>query len=466
MKNQLNTVLETLEAQTEQSLERLFEILRIPSISTDPAFHQDCENAAQWCANMLNDIGFEAKVFPTQGKPMVVGHYSPDFEVSGPRILFYGHYDVQPADPLELWDTPPFDPHLLDHPEHGKIIVARGASDDKAQFLTFLEACRAWHYVHKSLPLHITVLLEGEEESGSPSLPEFLDTQKESLKADIALVCDTGQWDNKTPAITTMLRGMAFTEVTLTGPNRDLHSGIYGGPVMNPIRALTKILGNLCDDQGRIQIPHFYDDVAPLSDNQKTQWEALNFQDIAYLESVGLSVPAGETGYSALEQLWSRPTLEINGIYGGYTGPGNKTIIPSTASAKISFRLVADQDPHKILQNFQDFIRSQIPDDCSVSFQNSDGSPAVCFDQSSIYVKSAAKALEDEFGTPALMMGCGASIPIVESFQNVLSMDALLVGFALEDDCIHSPNEKYNLSSFISGQRSWARIIDAFTRIN
>lgn len=462
--DQLSTVLDTLDAQTDQALARLFELLRIPSVSTDPAFDEPCKEAAQWSAHMLHTCGFEAEVFPTEGQPMVVGQYKPPTTTNGPHILFYGHYDVQPADPLELWDTPPFEPQLKEDPDHGQIIVARGASDDKAQFLTFLEACRAWYEVHGSLPLPITILLEGEEESGSPSLPQFLKDHKDILKADIALVCDTGQWDATTPAITTMLRGMAFTEVTLHGPNRDLHSGLYGGPVMNPIRALSQILGALYDDQGRIQIPHFYDDVAPLSQEQSEQWQSLGFDAQEYLQSVGLSVPAGEQNYSALEQLWSRPTLEINGIYGGYTGPGNKTIIPATATAKISFRLVANQDPHKVLEAFQDFVRAHTPEDCQVTFSNTDGSPAARFDQNSQFVKHAAQALEDEFAKPPIMMGCGASIPIVEAFQKELGMEALLIGFALEDDRIHSPNEKYNVSSFTAGKRVWARVLEKFAK--
>lgn len=461
MPQQLSDVLATLDAQSDDALKRLFELLSIPSISTDPAYHEHCLQAAEWCGAMLNDIGFKAEVFATEGKPMVVAHYTPvETAPSAPRVLFYGHYDVQPADPLELWDTPPFEPHLLDHPEHGKIIVARGASDDKAQFLTFLEACRAWKQTHGSLPLAMTILLEGEEESGSPSLPQFLADHKDKLQADLALVCDTGQWDNKTPAITTMLRGMAFTEVTLKGPDRDLHSGLYGGPVMNPIRALSDVLAQLYDQYGRVQIPHFYDDVKSISAEQKAQWQALNFDEKAYLEGLGLAQAAGEKGYSALEQIWSRPTLEINGIHGGYTGPGHKTVIPSMASAKITFRLVADQKPDEILEQFQSFIREKIPADCEVSFQHTGGSPAVQFDTSNRYVRAAATALEEEFGTAPLMMGCGGSIPIVEAFQNILGVDALLVGFALDDDKIHSPNEKYNLSSFQSGQKAWARILD------
>jgi acetylornithine deacetylase/succinyl-diaminopimelate desuccinylase-like protein len=455
----LTSVLDHLDAGREAALDRLFRLLSIPSVSTDPAFHSDCLAAAEWCAGTLREIGFEAEVRPTPGKPMVVGHWREAGAKHRPRVLFYGHYDVQPPDPLDAWSAPPFAPRLAEDPRYGPIIVARGASDDKGQMMTFVEGCRAWVAILGRLPVDVTVLLEGEEESGSPSLAPFLEQHAEELKADITLVCDTGQWDERTPAITAFLRGLAFSEITITGPSRDLHSGLYGGPARNPIRVLTRLLSELHDANGHVTLPGFYDGVLDPTPAQLAEWRALGFDAGAFLGAVGLSEAAGETGFSVMEQLWSRPTAEINGILGGYTGPGTKTVIPSHAIAKLSFRLVPDQDPRKILQALRRFAEQRLPSDCRASFAGEGGSPAVGFDMSAPAFKAAAKALEQEWGTAPVTIGCGASIPIVESFRSRLGMQALLIGFALDDDRIHSPDEKYNLTSFTKGARSWARIL-------
>lgn len=455
-------VLDALAARRADALARLTAFLAIPSISTDPAYHGACLEAAEWCAATLRDIGFEARVEPTDGKPMVVARWR--LGKDGParaHVLFYGHYDVQPPDPLEAWNAPPFEAQIVDDATHGKIIVARGASDDKGQVMTFIEACRAFVEAEGTLPVDVTVLLEGEEESGSPSLEPFLESHGESLKADIALVCDTGQWDAETPAITAFLRGLAFSEVTLSGPSRDLHSGIYGGPAQNPIRVLGELIAGLHDETGRITLPGFYDDVKDPSPAQRDAWRALNFDGEGFLGEVGLSVPAGETDRSIVEQLWSRPTIEVNGIIGGYTGPGTKTVIPAEASAKFSFRLVPDQDPAKIIESLHRYIAARLPADVGVTYRGEGGSPAVGFDTGAPAFRATAQALEAEWGKAPVIVGCGASIPIVEAFRTRLGMDALLVGFALEDDAIHSPNEKYNLSSFEKGARSWARILAA-----
>ncbi len=459
MADDLNTILETLDENSEAALARLVEVLKIPSISTDPAHNDDCARAADWCAATLKDIGFDASVRPTEGQPMVVGHYRADGAQTAPHVLFYGHYDVQPPDPLEEWDSPPFEPRLSQDDLNGEVITGRGASDDKGQFMTFLEACRAWKSVQGALPVSVTVLLEGEEESGSPSLGPFLEAHADELKAGLALVCDTGQWDAATPAITTMLRGLAFTEIVITGPSRDLHSGIYGGPAQNSIRVLTSILGDLQDGEGRVQIPGFYDGIIPPTPQQLAQWQALGVDERTYLAAIGLELKAGEQGHSLLEQLWSRPTAEINGIIGGYTGPGSKTVIPSKASAKLTFRLVPGQEPDKIINGFKQFVAERLPADCSVAYLDAGGSPAVGFDITAPAFKCAAEALEEEWGKPPVLMGCGGSIPIVESFRSQMGMNSLLVGFALDDDAIHAPNEKYNLRSFNKGARSWARIL-------
>ena len=455
-------VLEKLAHDRAGALARLSELLAIPSISTDPAYHDACLEAAGWCAETLRSIGFEASVEPTEGKPMVVARWrAAGDDEPRPHVLFYGHYDVQPPDPLEAWNASPFDAQIVDDPTHGKIIVARGASDDKGQVMTFVEACRAWMDTTGALPVDVTILLEGEEESGSPSLEPFLEAHGKSLKADIALVCDTSQWDAETPAITAFLRGLAFSELTISGPSRDLHSGIYGGPAQNPIRVLGELIAGLHDENGRITIPGFYDGVSDPSPEQRRAWRALNFDGEGFLGEVGLSAPAGEADYSVVEQLWCRPTIEVNGIVGGYTGPGTKTVIPAEASAKFSFRLVPGQEPNNVIQGLHTYIADRLPADVTASYGGEGGSPAGGFDTGAPAFRATAEALETEWGKAPVIVGCGASIPIVEAFQTRLGMDALLVGFALEDDAIHSPNEKYNLSSFEKGSRSWVRILAA-----
>ncbi len=460
MGGDLDSVLARLDAGREAALQRLFQLLSIASISADPAHNADCDRAACWLAADLQGMGFDASVRPTSGRPMVVGHYRT--KRHGARhVLLYGHYDVQPVDPLELWTHPPFEPRLIEDAQHGPLISGRGTSDDKGQLMTFMEAMRATLAVTGDLPVSVTVFLEGEEESGSPSLEPFLKANAAELTCDAAMVCDCWQWNATTPAITTMLRGLAFTELTIKGPSHDLHSGMYGGAAINPIRALTHVLAGLHDAQGRVQIEGFYDGVPELSTAQRTQWAALGFDEKQFLSEIGLTRTAGEAGRSALELVWARPTAEVNGIWGGYTGPGSKTVIPSVAAAKLTFRLVGDQDPDAVIAGFKKLVASRLPPDCTAAFDGGHGSPAISVDAGSGPVQATARALADEWGKPAVLMGSGGSIPVVQSFKTLLGMETVLVGFALDDDRIHSPNEKYNLMSFEKGARSWARILAA-----
>ena len=452
----LNKALTTAEASFAESLNRLFSLLRIPSISTDPAHNADCDAAAQWLVKELNTLGFEAEARPTAGRPMVVAHFTPKAaSAKTPHALFYGHYDVQPVDPVELWHSPPFEPEN----RNGKL-YGRGTSDDKGQLMTFVEAARAWINATGDLPIKATFLIEGEEESGSPSLIPFLKANKKELSCDIAFVCDTNMWDEKTPAITTRLRGLVHEEVEVTGPKIDLHSGLYGGPAVNPIKALARMLAGLHDKNGKVQIPGFYDGVAPLPKATRKQWASLKFSEKKFLGALGLKHTSGEKGFNVLEQIWARPTAEVNGMWGGYTGVGAKTVLPAKANAKLTFRLVGKQNPQKILKAFQTFAKKHMAKDAKITFSGKGGgSPASEVPENNPFIQKTAAALKSEWGRETVLMGSGGSIPIVRHFKDILGMDSVLVGFALNDDAIHSPNEKYALTSFQRGIKSWIRII-------
>ncbi len=454
-----NEALDHAATSLPAALDRLKDLLRIPSISTDPAYRENCAQAADWLVADLASMGFDASVRETPGHPMVVAHH----DGPGPHILFYGHYDVQPVDPLELWDTDPFDPVEIEG-DLGPALRARGASDDKGQVMTFLEACRSWKAVSGTLPCKITVFLEGEEESGSPSLVPFMETNKEELSADLVLICDTALFGDNTPAIVTQLRGLLGEEFTIHGPKLDLHSGFFGGAAMNPGRVLAKILASLHDDAGRITVPGFYDGVPELPAELKAQWDGLDFDPTEFLGAVGLADPAGEDGRSVLEMVWSRPTCEINGLDCGYTGDGFKTVLPAQARAKISFRLVADQDPHEIRKSFRAMVEGMIPKDCRVEWIGHGASKASQMVTDHPAFELSRQALSDEWGVEAAFIGCGGSIPIAGHFQRILDMNSMLIGFGRENDAIHSPNEKYDLRSFEKGIRSWIRIMDKISQ--
>jgi acetylornithine deacetylase/succinyl-diaminopimelate desuccinylase-like protein len=460
MSASLSAVLDRIESGLDATRGRWFDLLRIPSVSAQPVHAGDCKVAAEWLRGELAAIGFDARVLPTAGHPVVLAHHKGTG--AGPRLLYYGHYDVQPAEPLELWTTPPFEPVLSEGPR-GPRISARGAVDDKGQVMMWLEALRGWHDAAGGPPCPVTVLIEGEEEVGSVNLEPFLSEHKDALAADIAIISDTGMWDVDTPAVTTRLRGLVYVEMTLHAAERDLHSGIFGGSALNPINALTRILGDLHDAEGRIQLPAFYDGIVDTPAAQLAEWEALGFKEADFLGDIGLSVPVGEHGRAPLERLWARPTADINGIWGGYTGAGSKTVIAAEASAKISFRLVPGQDPAAIFEAFKAFVAERTPKDARVTFELFGTAPGIEIPTDSRWVQAARAALADEYGRPAVLMGSGGSIPVVESMRRLLGIDSLLIGFGLNDDQVHSPNEKFEWRCFHHGMRSHARLLSKLT---
>ncbi len=462
--SQTDAVLARIDADLPDSLERLMALMRIRTISTDPAFAPEVRRGAEFMRSELAGLGFEARLVESTvgGHPFVVGaHPAPE---GAPHVLFYGHYDVQPVDPLELWTRDPFDPAVETRPDSTRLIRGRGSSDDKAQLLTFVEACRAWKAETGALPCRVTIFLEGEEESGSKSMPAFLRDHGRELAADCALICDTSMWNAHTPAVTLTLRGMAAGEVTIHAAARDLHSGLYGGAARNPLQVLVRILDELKDADGRVTLAGFYDGVEETPAQVKASWKGLDFSEAAFLGEVGLSEPSGERGRSVLEQTWARPTAEINGVWGGYTGEGFKTVIPAEAHAKVSFRLVGTQDNVAVWDAFKAHVQARLPADCTASFVDRQGSAAVSLSPDNPAIAAVERALTAEWGRPAALMGSGGSIPIAGDIARVLGMDVVLAGFALNDDQIHSPNEKYELNSFHKGIRSWARALPELAR--
>ncbi|MFK7760002.1 MAG: M20/M25/M40 family metallo-hydrolase [Phycisphaerales bacterium] len=463
--------IEWLNSNESQSIDRFMQWLRMPSVGTDPKHDPDTVKAAHWAGDHLRDSGFNVEIMQTgdpagSGQPIVIGTTEGDADYAGPHILFYGHYDVQPADPVELWESDPFDPvHKLAEGEMGERIVARGACDDKGQVMMYLEAMRAW-FETSGKPgggVKYTVLLEGEEESGSVNLERFVEQHKDLLsKTDVCVISDTGMLGRGKPAITYGVRGLTYLEVTLTGPDQDLHSGLWGGKVPNPINELTKILSQLWDDNRRITIPNFYDGVRDLTQAERDEWDALGVDPESALRGIGLPIEAslGEQGFSFIEREWARPTCDINGIIGGYTGPGAKTVITSKATAKLSFRLVDDQDSDAIAESVIQWFKDRTPPGCSWSFINhGGGAPATCATESAP-LQAAFRAIEKACGIKPAMIKSGGSIPVAGLLKTTMGLETIFMGFGLEDDRVHSPNEKFELDCFRMGARSHAALVE------
>lgn len=456
--NMPQAVLSKIDAVQEESLGKLFDLVKFQTIATDPAYHAQCLECADWLKAYLESFGGVASLHKTAGQPVLIARWN-EAASALPHVLFYGHYDVQPVDPLNLWTAPPFEPRIGKTKRGVKAVFGRGAADDKGQLLTFLEAARAWISVEGKLPFRLTVLLEGDEEGNSEVLDAFLKEQGQKLKADIAMICDTEMWDDKTPAITTSLRGCISEDVTLTGPRIDLHSGYYGGPARNPLKALAAMIAQLHDAKGRVAVPGFYDGVKPVSRAKLAGWKALKLTEKKMLGGIGLKLSNGEQPFSLPEQLWARPTLEVNGFWGGYTGVGSKTVLPAKAHAKFSMRLVEGQNPVKVRRAFRAYMKAILPPDCRISFTSHAGdSTGIAVAEDNPWIAKAAAALRDEWGVKTALVGSGVSIPVVESFRKHQKMESLLVGFARKDDAAHSPNEKYDVESFHRGTRSWARL--------
>lgn len=439
------TISSYLSTHRERFLDELKEYLSIPSVSTDSRHKADVERCAQWVAEHLRGIGFDKVVIePTDWHPIV---YAEHLKAPGkPTILLYGHYDVQPPEPLELWESPPFEPTVRD----GKIF-ARGATDDKGQVFAHLKGLEAHLKTHGNLPVNVKLLIEGEEEVGSPNLGPWVVANKERLACDAVVISDSSMFAPATPTITYGLRGLTYFEVTVQGPDHDLHSGVFGGTVPNPINELARIIAKLHDDQGRVAIPGFYDDVIPLRDEEREEFAQLPFDEENFRSQTGAPGLQGEAGYTTLERRWARPTLDCNGIWGGFQGEGAKTVLPSSASAKISCRLVPGQKPDRILALARDYIEKIAPDTVTLSFLEHHGGDPVLTDRDNEQVRAAGRALKRSWGADPVFTRGGGSIPVVATFSEVLKAPTILMGLGLEDDRLHSPNEKFNLECFYKG---------------
>jgi acetylornithine deacetylase/succinyl-diaminopimelate desuccinylase-like protein len=454
----VTNVLERAASQRDRYVEELLEFLRIPSISTDSKHKADVARCAEFVAEKLRAAGAEARVFPTDGHPIVYGEIRAA-TAKAPTVLVYGHYDVQPADPLDLWKTPPFEPRIA----NGNV-YARGAADDKGQVYTHVKAVEAYREAGAPLPVNVKFLIEGEEEVSSTHLEGFLKSEKKRLACDVIVISDTDQFAPGVPAITYALRGIMYMEVRVDGPDHDLHSGMFGGSVMNPAAALAAILASLKDGGGRILIPGFYDDVVPLDDWEREMWAKLPFDEEEWRGLAGSPKLAGERGFTTLERKWARPTVEINGIYGGYQGEGAKTIIPAWAGAKVSMRLVANQTPERAAQLFERAVQDRCPPGVRVTTKRLSGGMPVLVAVDSPAVRAASRAIERGFGKAPVFVRSGGSIPVVGSFKQILGVDSLLLGWGRPDDNIHSPNEKFHLGDYQKGIETSAILLEELAK--
>ena len=433
-----------IQANRQRFLDELLDFLRIPSISADTKYKDDVIRAANWLSNELKRIGLDAvEIVPTKGHPIVYAEKIISDKI--PTILVYGHYDVQPPDPLNLWTSPPFEPVIKDEK-----IYARGACDDKGQLYMHVKALEAM-LASGQLTCNVKCMFEGEEEVGSANLGHFLETNKEKLGADVILVSDTGIIANDVPSITTGLRGLSYVEVEVTGPSKDLHSGVFGGAVANPANILCSMIASLHDSDRHITIPGFYDDVEIVSEDERRQMNMAPFNEADYKKELSVNALMGEKGYTTLERTSIRPTVEVNGIWGGYIGEGAKTVLPSKASAKISMRLVPNQDPDKITEMFEKHFKSLAPPSVTVKVTPHHGGQPAVTPTDTVEYKAASKAMEKSFGKTPLPQRSGGSIPIVALFESILGIKTVLLGFGLDTDDIHSPNEHYGLFNFYKG---------------
>lgn len=449
--NAIASVEKFLESAKEAQLEDLKAWLRIPSVSADPKRKEDVARAAQWLQDKLTQLGLTSELIPTATHPLVLASTPP---VPGrPVVLVYGHYDVQPPDPLDQWITPAFEPDV----RNGNI-YARGATDDKGQVLTHIQSVAAWIRAGQELPLQIKFLIEGEEEVGSEALGEYLKQHSDKLACDVIVISDNSQYAKGQPAITYGLRGIAYFEVWAHGPKQDLHSGVFGGAVTNPALALSRLLAALHDSEGRVQLPRFYDSVLPLKDSERERWRALQFQDSKLADQLGVAALAGEAGYSTLERRWARPTCDVHGLMGGYQGEGGKTIIPATAGAKVSFRLVPNQDPAQVAEQFKEFVANFKQPGIRFEVKDLHGGPGVVIDPDSPFMKAGERAIESAFGKAPVLMREGGSIPIVAEMVRRTNAAVLLLGWGLDDDNAHSPNEKFSVDDYYRGIRASAHL--------
>lgn len=433
-----------LEQHQDRFVTELTEFLKIPSVSADSTLKSETRRGAEFVLKQLEAAGIESRLVETAGHPIVYGSWK---KAPGkPTVLVYGHYDVQPPDPLDQWTTPPFEPDIRDG--H---IYARGATDDKGQMYTHIKSVEAWMKTHGELPVNVVFVIEGEEEVGSDNLDLFLAENKDLVASDIAVISDTSQYAPGIPAITYGLRGILACEVIVRGPKQDLHSGVFGGAVTNPGNGLARMIAALHDDQWRVQIPGFYDAVQELTQEERDQFAALPFDEFAFMESLGVNAVDGEEGFSTLERRWARPTCDVNGMISGYTGEGPKTIVPAEARVKITCRLVPDQDPAALTKALEQFLREKLPTGLTMEFINYHGCRGLVFDFNSPYMSAARSAIEQAFGAAPVMIREGGSIPVVETFQTLVGVDTLLLGWGQNTDNLHSPNERFSLESFRQG---------------